>query len=71
VASGGIEARDYVGHLGSARSVVSVLDFDLTAGGLYVTPYDADTGEAIPTTRLPARIDGYGGGTEYRDAVWF
>lgn len=71
LASGGIGARDYVGHPGSARSVVSVLDFDLTAGTLNVTPYDADTGSAIPMTSLPARIDGYGGSIERIERVKF
>ncbi|MGY2895136.1 metallophosphoesterase family protein [Deinococcus sp. UYEF24] len=71
LASGGIGARDYVGHPGSARSVVSVLDIDLTAGELRVTPYDADSGEAIPTSSLPARIDGYGGSIERIESVRF
>ncbi|WP_407569777.1 metallophosphoesterase family protein [Deinococcus altitudinis] len=71
LASGGIGARDYVGHPGSARSVVSVLDFDLTAGTLNVTPYDADTGRTIPASSLPARIDGYGGSIERVDTVRF
>lgn len=59
LSSGGIGGRDYVGHPGTARSVVTVLD--VQENHIQLTSYDADTGQVIPATSLPARIDGLGG----------
>ena len=71
LASGGIGARDYVGRPGSARSVVSVLDLDLTSGEARSAPFDADTGQPMAPAGLPARIDGYGGQIERLDLLRF
>lgn len=59
LSSGGIGGRDYVGLPGTARSVVTVLD--VQPDSIRLTAYDADTGEMLPATALPARIDGLGG----------
>lgn len=59
LSSGGIGGRDYVGFVGTARSVVTVLDVQQDT--IKLTAYDADTGEIIPTESLPARLNGLGG----------
>ena len=61
IASGGIGARDYVGHPGSARDSLSRLTLDLAAGTVKVDIYDAGSGERIAPATLPPFIDGLGG----------
>ncbi|ADV66287.1 metallophosphoesterase family protein [Deinococcus maricopensis] len=61
LSSGGIGGRAYVGAPGTARSVVTVMDLDLGRATVTLTAYDADTGRVVPTSALPARIDGLGG----------
>ncbi len=61
LASGGIGGRDYVGAPGTARSTVTVLRLDTAAGHASFQTYDAETGQAVSTAALPARIDGLGG----------
>ncbi|MBB6098404.1 hypothetical protein HNR42_001838 [Deinobacterium chartae] len=65
LASGGIGGRDYVGHPGTARSSVTVMDFG--AGGYRLTSYDAVTGQEIPLSSLPPFLEGYGGRVERMD----
>ncbi len=58
-ASGGIGARDYVGHPGTARSTVSVLEFG--ADGISDTTFDAVSGAQILRSSLPQRLNGLNG----------
>lgn len=60
-ASGGIGGRDYVGRPGTARSTLSLLTFDLTAGTATFHTVDAGTGAEVPVASLPAWLDGLGG----------
>ena len=58
-ASGGIGARDYVGHPNTARSTVSLLEF--SESGVKDTTFDAVSGARITRESLPAFIDGLNG----------
>ena len=58
-AAGGIGARDYVGHPGTARSTVSLLEF--TENGIKDTTFDAVSGAQIPRSSLPAYLEGLNG----------
>ncbi|MFW8626208.1 metallophosphoesterase family protein [Deinococcus sp. ME38] len=61
LASGGIGGRDYVGHPGTARSAVTLLTLHPAAGRATFQTVDADTSQPVPTSSLPARLDGLGG----------
>ncbi|MFC4638107.1 metallophosphoesterase family protein [Deinococcus hohokamensis] len=61
LSGGGIGGRDYVGFPGTARSTVTRLTLNLTAGQATFQTYDADTGAPVPTTTLPPRLEGLGG----------
>lgn len=59
--AGGIGGRDYLGHPGTARSTVTLLELWPDQGRLAFTAYDAITGEVVPITSLPRRINGLNG----------
>lgn len=59
LSSGGIGGRDYIGYPQTARSVISLLEFG--PSGLAVKSYDASTGQQVPLTSLPAKLEGLGG----------
>ncbi|MBX8467088.1 metallophosphoesterase [Deinococcus sp. RIT780] len=61
LASGGIGGRDYVGHPGTARSTVTLLTLHPATGRATFQTVDADTGQPVQTSSLPARLDGLGG----------
>ncbi|GGS34335.1 metallophosphoesterase family protein [Deinococcus knuensis] len=61
LASGGIGGRDYVGHPGTARSTLTLLTLHPAAGRATFQTVDADTGQPVQTSSLPARLDGLGG----------
>ncbi|GAA0504338.1 metallophosphoesterase [Deinococcus depolymerans] len=61
LASGGIGGRDYVGHPGTARSAVTLLTLHPATGRATFQTVDADTGQSIQASSLPARLDGLGG----------
>ena len=58
-ASGGIGARDYVEHPGTARSTVSLLEF--SDNGIKDTTFDAVSGARIARSSLPPRLNGLNG----------
>ncbi|GGR51671.1 metallophosphoesterase [Deinococcus seoulensis] len=61
LASGGIGGRNYVGYPGTARSTVTLLTLHPAAGSATFQTVDADTGQPVQTSSLPARLDGLGG----------
>lgn len=61
LAGGGIGGRDYIGHSGTARSVVTVLDIPKAQDRIKLTTYDADTGKVVPISALPKQVSGLGG----------
>ena len=61
LATGGIGGRDYVGHPGTARSTVTVADFDPAGGVMKLRTFDAASGTEVPVGSLPPRIEGLGG----------
>lgn len=56
LATGGIGARDLLGFPGTARSTVTVADFDVQARVIRLLTFDADTGERLDENSLPARL---------------
>ncbi|WP_102127648.1 metallophosphoesterase family protein [Deinococcus planocerae] len=61
LASGGIGGRDYVGHPGTARSTVTLLNLDTAEGTAIFKTFDADTGAEVKTASLPEQLNGLGG----------
>ena len=61
LASGGIGGRDYVGHPGTARSTLTLLTLHPATGHATFQTVDADTGQPVQISSLPARLDGLGG----------
>lgn len=64
LATGGIGGHDYVGFPGTARSTVTVADFDPAARVVRLTTYDAASGAEIDPNSLPTRINGVNGAVE-------
>lgn len=64
LATGGIGGRDYVGHPNTARSTVTVADFDPAAGVIRLSTYDAVTGALIGPESLPPFLNGLNGRVE-------
>ncbi|AFZ67636.1 metallophosphoesterase family protein [Deinococcus peraridilitoris] len=56
LATGGIGARDLLGFPGTARSTVTVADFDVRAGIIRLSTFDVETGRRIDEDTLPARL---------------
>lgn len=64
LSSGGIGGRDYVGFPGTARSTLTLLTLFPAQRRATFETVDAETGAALQTEALPARLTGLGGPLE-------